>query len=60
MSANKIVIHVDGGVVQGVWSDGELGVRIIDEDDLRESHTRDDREAVLEEATAGMKEVSCG
>jgi hypothetical protein len=56
----KVVIIVDGGNIQGVFSDakfGELDITLIDHDNMEaEGIMRDDRDSIGEEAIQGLKE----
>lgn len=55
----KIVIHVEGGTVQAVYSDDPaVQVKIVDSDDLSgEGLLQAERDAVLDEATESLEEV---
>lgn len=54
----KIVVFVDGGNVQEVYApvrDAEhIDVVLVDFDNLKESHSRDERDAILERETDGL------
>lgn len=56
----KIVIHVEGGIVQGVYSTHHTtGVLLVDFDNLEaEGISRDDRDKILEHATSDLSELS--
>lgn len=52
----KIVVCVDGGVVQSVYANHDINVVIVDHDNLREDFDRDQREMIEETAIADLKE----
>jgi len=57
---HKIVVHVEGGIVQGVYVSGnpaEYSVLIVDEDNLKEIYDRDHRERIQVQAIDGLSEV---
>jgi hypothetical protein len=53
----KFVVFVSGGVVQNVWTDVEnASVDVVDFDNLEaEGKWREEREKILDEATAGLR-----
>ena len=59
MMKNKIVIVVEGGVVQAVYSrDPTEDIYLLDHDDLKEEgKMREEREKIQEKAILGLHEV---
>ncbi len=54
MKTPKIVVVVDGGIVQEVWSEDKIDVVLIDHDNLEEQGIeRDERDAIEGEETCG-------
>jgi hypothetical protein len=54
----KLTIVVDGGNVQGVFTDNpEIEVTIIDHDNLRENHDHTERENIELDAVRGLREI---
>ncbi len=45
-SNSKVVVVVDGGVVQSVYANHDINIVIIDHDNLRENFSRDAREMI--------------
>jgi len=54
----RIVVHVEGGSVQGVYADGPIEVEVVDFDNLEtEGQSRESRDHTLDRAIAGLREV---
>jgi hypothetical protein len=57
----KIRIHVEGGVVQSVYTDLERAdIEVIDFDHLEETHTRNERENFLYDTICDLNEIGFG
>ena len=57
--SDKVVIIVEGGNVQAVYSDNpDAEVVIVDHDNLRENLSKEQRQKVEDEATEGLVPVS--
>jgi len=59
MSSTQVVVYVDGGNVQEIYSnDANVEAVIIDYDDLRaEDKDSEERDKILKDATNGMHSI---
>lgn len=58
LAQTKVTIVVDGGNVQGVFSnDPAIQVTLIDHDNLREEHDSTERENIELDAVHGLREI---
>jgi formylmethanofuran dehydrogenase subunit E len=59
MKKTKIVIHIEGGNIQAVYTNepDNPEIRVVDFDNLEETYDRDDRYTILENETDGLSEA---